>query len=82
VSRPSSGVFRRRRASATAYVRLDRRACQACGRCVETCPKGVLGMIRMGPHRHAKIAAADACTGCLACVKACETGALTALGAA
>jgi NAD-dependent dihydropyrimidine dehydrogenase PreA subunit len=64
------------------YITLDRHACEACGQCVETCPKGVLGMIRMGPHRHARIVAADACAGCLACVKVCERGALTASGAA
>jgi NAD-dependent dihydropyrimidine dehydrogenase PreA subunit len=65
-----------RHADTTANVTLDRRACEACGQCVETCPNGVLRMIRVGPHRHAKIAAAEACTGCLACVRGCEAGAL------
>jgi NAD-dependent dihydropyrimidine dehydrogenase PreA subunit len=82
VSRSSSSVSRRRRGSATEYVALDRRTCEACWQCVETCPKGVLGTIRMGPHRHARIVAADSCTGCLACVGVCQTGALTARGAA
>ena len=78
----SSLARRRRRADATDHVTLDRRACEACGQCVETCPNGVLRMIRMGPHRHARIAAADACTGCLACVRGCEAGALARRGEA
>jgi len=67
---------RRRRRGTTDYIVLDRRDCEACRSCVDACPNGVLRVIAIGPHRHAKIAHPDACTGCLACVRACETGAL------
>ena len=79
MARSASAAHRRRHAAATEYVTFDRRACEACGRCVEVCPNSVLRMIKVGPHRHAKIAAAEACTGCLACVRGCEAGALTRL---
>ena len=46
---------------------------------MEACPNDVLRMIKVGPHRHAKIAAAESCTGCLACVRGCEAGAVTRL---
>jgi ferredoxin len=69
----------RRPRDTTDHIVLDRRACEACGDCVETCPNGVLRMVEFGPHRHAKIVrkTAAACKGCLACVRACESGALT-----
>jgi NAD-dependent dihydropyrimidine dehydrogenase PreA subunit len=68
----------RRRRDATDHIVLDRRICEACGNCVEACPSGILRLIAMGPHRHAKIArkTADTCTGCLACVRSCEAGAI------
>jgi ferredoxin len=69
----------RRRRDATDYIVLDRRTCEACRLCVEACPNGVLRLVAVGPHRHAKIVRKTAgdCTGCLACVRACEAGALT-----
>jgi NAD-dependent dihydropyrimidine dehydrogenase PreA subunit len=70
---------RRGRRAETEHIVLDVRACEACRLCVEACRKGVLRMVEVGPHRHAKIVrkTAGACTGCLACVRACEAGALS-----
>lgn len=62
----------------TPYVRLDRRACQACGACVEACPRDVIGTIDIPLHRHAHLRHPECCRGCLACVKACEHSAMTA----
>ena len=39
----------------TDHVLLDRRRCEACWECVEACPKGVLGAVSFGPHRHAVV---------------------------
>jgi NAD-dependent dihydropyrimidine dehydrogenase PreA subunit len=70
-----------RRRGETKFVALDRRACEACWKCVDACPKAVLRRVEVGPHRHAALRSPDECTGCLACVKACETGALAPLAA-
>ena len=62
----------------TPYVRLDRRACEACGACAEACPRDVIGMIDIPLHHHARLRHPECCRGCLACVKACEHAAMTA----
>ena len=69
----------RRPRDVTDHIVLDRGVCEACAECVEACPNGVLRLVAVGPHRHAKIVrkTADACTGCFACVRACEAGALS-----
>jgi NAD-dependent dihydropyrimidine dehydrogenase PreA subunit len=69
----------RRPRDTTDHIALDRRACEACGTCVDACPNGVLRLIALGPHRHARIVrkTAAACTGCRACVRTCEAGAIT-----
>jgi ferredoxin len=66
-----------RRDHRTACVELDRSRCEACWRCVETCPQSVLGRVDFLGHRHAKIKNAEDCAGCGRCVKACQTGALS-----
>jgi 2-oxoglutarate ferredoxin oxidoreductase subunit delta len=67
----------RRQRSSTQYIVLDKSRCEACWRCVEACPRSVLGRVDFLGHRHAKVRAADECQGCGRCVKACETGALS-----
>jgi MinD superfamily P-loop ATPase len=62
----------------TPYVRLDRRACEACGACAEACQRDVIGMIDIPLHHHAHLRHPECCRGCLACVKACEHAAMTA----
>jgi len=61
----------------TQFVRLEPRLCTACWKCLEVCPKEVLGRIDLGFHRHVRIHAAQACNGCKKCVFVCESGALT-----
>jgi 2-oxoglutarate ferredoxin oxidoreductase subunit delta len=58
------------------FIRLDTRLCEACWKCIEVCPKKVLGKIDMIWHRHAVIRNGAACNGCKKCVWACESGAL------
>lgn len=61
----------------TDHIALNRENCQACEKCVEACPRGVLGMISLfGLHKHALIRQAGKCKGCLACVRVCTSGAL------
>jgi len=63
----------------TRFVRLDRKKCEACWRCIEKCPEKVIARIDLPWHRHAVIKNAGDCKGCLRCVNACESGALLIL---
>ncbi len=63
----------------TEHIQLNTRACEACGRCVEACREGALGMVAFFFHKHARIRDAARCRGCLRCVRACEHGAIQAL---
>ena len=60
----------------TAFIELERSRCQACWKCVEACPNGVLGKIRFFGHRHAHVSHAEACKGCKRCVRACPNKAI------
>jgi ferredoxin len=68
-----------RRNSATRFVELNTRNCQACWQCIEKCHKGVIGKIDVFGHRHARILRPDQCAGCLKCVGVCEHGAFQAI---
>lgn len=49
---------------------MNPRLCMACWKCVETCPKKVIGKTRV-LHRHVMFRNADACIGCGKCMKIC-----------
>jgi NAD-dependent dihydropyrimidine dehydrogenase PreA subunit len=55
----------------TKYIQFDRSKCQACWKCIESCPNGVIGKINMPFHKHVRVDDPDLCKGCLKCVKAC-----------
>ncbi len=60
----------------TRYIELNTRDCQACWKCVETCPNHVLGKAILLRHRHAHVDDAAACKGCKKCVRACPNEAI------
>ena len=60
----------------TMFIELNRSKCQACWKCVESCPNGVLGKVIFFKHRHARIDHAEACKGCKTCVRNCPNEAL------
>jgi NAD-dependent dihydropyrimidine dehydrogenase PreA subunit len=62
----------------TMHISLNTHLCRACWKCVESCPKGVLGKVDFLFHKHARIDKPDECKGCLKCVKACPEQAITA----
>jgi NAD-dependent dihydropyrimidine dehydrogenase PreA subunit len=62
--------------SRTKFIELNRRRCQACWKCVETCPNHVLGKTILFKHRHAHIDHAEACKGCKKCVLVCPNQAI------
>ena len=51
--------------------------CIACWKCVEACPRQVLGKVKVLWHRHVKVANAGACIGCGKCVAACPQSLFT-----
>ncbi len=60
----------------TKYIEINRSRCQACWKCVETCPNGVLGKVIVFKHRHARVDHAAACKGCKKCVDNCPNEAI------
>lgn len=63
----------------TKYIRLDPHLCNACWKCVETCPNGVIGEAKLLAHKHSHIDYAVGCKGCKKCVEACPQKAITYL---
>lgn len=60
--------------TSTKYVTIDTHRCVACWKCVEECPKKVIGTSCFLWHRHVVFNDASACIGCGKCVKACPNG--------
>jgi NAD-dependent dihydropyrimidine dehydrogenase PreA subunit len=55
-----------------ATLKLERKTCSGCGRCVEVCPHQVLELA----GKQARIADLDACMECGACMRNCPAGAI------
>ena len=55
----------------TEYVAMNTHRCTACWKCVEKCPKRVIGKVGFLWHRHVIFKNADACIGCGKCIKTC-----------
>lgn len=60
----------------TKYIELDTGKCQACWKCVESCPDHVLGKVDIFKHRHARVDHPEACKGCKKCVLNCPNQAI------
>jgi ferredoxin len=65
-----------RKHTRTPFVQIDTKKCQACWKCIQSCPKEVIGKVDLLWHKHARINNEDQCKGCLKCVKVCDSGAL------
>lgn len=59
---------------ATKYVAMNPRRCVACWKCVEECPKGVIGKVGFLWHKHVVFKDVEACVGCNRCVRTCPNG--------
>ena len=64
------------RHTATKYIQVNPRFCEACWSCLDACPNQVLGKLEIGPHRHIRINASENCKGCKKCVQACPNHAI------
>jgi NAD-dependent dihydropyrimidine dehydrogenase PreA subunit len=62
----------------TEYIYLNSHLCDACWKCIEACPNGVIGRVAMPFHKHAKIENPGQCNGCRVCVKTCPQKAIIA----
>ena len=60
----------------TAFVKISTALCVACGNCVETCPRQVLGIISLLQHQHVHVDQAAECIGCLKCAATCPQKAI------
>ena len=72
-------IDRLRLRNQTAFIRIDTHNCVACWRCIEACPKEVLGKIDFIGHRHVKIKNGKLCIGCMKCVRTCPHNAIIPL---
>ena len=66
------------RHNTTEFIYLNGRLCEACWKCIETCPNGVIGKINMPFHKHVRIGNPDRCKGCQECVNVCQQHAINA----
>lgn len=63
----------------TEHISMNPHSCIACWKCVEKCPKKVIGKVGFPWHKHAILKNADACIGCKMCIKACPQGVFSEL---
>ena len=48
----------------TPYIWVNPRACAACWKCIDNCPRDVIGKVGFLWHKHIVIRNADNCIGC------------------
>ena len=58
----------------TPYVWADFDLCKTCGRCINVCPKQVIGKIGFLWNKHIIIKDAENCIGCKKCIRICPYG--------
>ncbi|MCC8173300.1 MAG: 4Fe-4S binding protein [Odoribacter sp.] len=58
----------------TSYVWADPRKCAACWKCIETCPKQVIGKVKFLWHKHIILVNSSDCIGCKKCINTCPHG--------
>ena len=58
----------------TPYIWADSRRCKGCWRCIDACPKQVIGKISFLWHKHIIFINSENCTGCKKCIKTCPHG--------
>jgi ferredoxin len=55
----------------TPYVWANHGKCVACWKCIDVCPKKVIGKVSFLWHKHIIIKNAENCIGCKNCIKIC-----------
>jgi len=68
------GLNRRLEKGSTGYMRINTHNCEACWKCIDVCPKQVIGKIVVLWHKHIKIINAENCINCKKCIQTCPHG--------
>lgn len=68
-------TFLSRKHTRTSSIQLNTGKCKACWKCIEVCPRQVIGKVDLPWHKHSLIINPDSCCGCLNCIKSCSYGA-------
>ncbi|MDR3251872.1 MAG: ferredoxin family protein [Tannerella sp.] len=55
----------------TPYIWANPRKCTACWKCIDSCPKQVIGKVGFLWHKHIIIKNAENCIDCKKCIKTC-----------
>ncbi|MDR3227552.1 MAG: 4Fe-4S binding protein [Prevotellaceae bacterium] len=58
----------------TPYVWANHQNCIACWKCIDTCPRQVIGKVSFLWHKHIIIKKAENCIGCKKCIQSCPQG--------
>jgi ferredoxin len=58
----------------TEYIRANPQKCTACGACIHSCPKQVIGKVGFLWHKHITFKNAENCIGCNKCIQVCPHG--------
>jgi len=66
-----------RKQAGTQFIQLDTTKCKACWKCIDICPRKVIGRINLPWHKHALIVKSNNCIGCWKCIRVCEFNAIT-----
>lgn len=60
--------------SSIAHIKINPRTCVACWKCVDACPKQVIGKVEFLWHKHIVLKNPKDCSGCAKCIKTCPHG--------
>jgi 2-oxoglutarate ferredoxin oxidoreductase subunit delta len=58
----------------TPYIWANHGRCIACWKCIDSCPKRVIGKVDFLWHKHIVIQDPKACIGCKKCIQVCPRG--------
>jgi 2-oxoglutarate ferredoxin oxidoreductase subunit delta len=61
----------------TAYIWTNHQNCIACWKCIDICPKRVIGKVDFPWHKHIVLKNVKNCIGCKECIKVCPKGVFT-----
>jgi len=58
----------------TGHIWANTHNCKACWKCINECPKQVIGKVSFLWHKHIFFKNSENCIGCKKCVQACQHG--------